>query len=76
MLGDEVLGLRGDGGEVGAQRLRQVRGGERVTPTDAAGDPFRKIPVEGIDDRGALGVGGVGTHDCFSPRYFGRITRT
>ncbi len=79
VVGDELLGDGGDRGEVGAQRLREVGGRQRIPPRHAAGDPLGEPPVEGVEGR-RRGI--VGTqlrlerHDCFCPRHFGRSTFT
>ena len=79
VVGDELLGERGDRGEVGAQRLGEVRRRQRISPGNAAGDPLGEAPVEGIEGRRRGIVGAplrLERHDCFCPRHFGRSTRT
>ena len=55
---DEILGANGQGVEVGLQRRREVRVGERIAAGDEPGDAPGRGPVDGIG-RPPLTVAGV-----------------
>jgi hypothetical protein len=48
VLGDERLGLDGDVAEVGAERVGEVRVGERITPGDPVRHPGSQGPVDRV----------------------------
>ena len=77
VVGDQLLGERGDRREVGPQGLGEVGRRQRIFPGDAAGDPLGEAPVEGVEGRGPGIVRAalrLEAHDCFCPRHFGRST--
>ena len=47
-VGDEVLGLRREAGEVGLQLLAEMRRPERLAPRDPARERAGDLPVDGF----------------------------